>query len=73
MNGEQRDTQTYAIIGAALEVHRYLRSGFLEAVYQEALAVEFETRGIPIEREVALRVHYKDQILNCSYRADFLC
>jgi GxxExxY protein len=67
------DPETYAIIGAAMEVHRQLGSGFLEVVYQEALAVEFQERGIPFEREIELPVVYKGRRLDCSYRADFLC
>lgn len=70
---ENQDPQTYAIIGAAMEVHKQLGSGFLEAVYQEALAVEFQSRSIVASREVELPVFYKGQRLTCSYRADFVC
>lgn len=68
-----RDPQTYAIIGAAMEVHGQLGPGFLEAVYQEALAVEFEAREISFQREVVLPVFYKEKLLKCGYRADFIC
>ncbi len=67
------DRETYAITGAAMEVHRRLGQGFLEAVYQEALAIELEERGIPFAREVAIPIVYKDRTLECSYRADFVC
>jgi len=62
---------TYAIIGAAMEVHRILGPGYLESVYEEALAYEFDLRGIPYERQVKLAVRYKD-IVAGEFRADFL-
>lgn len=70
---DSKDPQTYAIIGAAMEVHNHLGSGFLKAVYQEALAAELLQRGIPFEREVQLAVNYKGTILPVSYRTDFVC
>lgn len=73
MDADKRDPETYAIIGAAMEVHSTLGHGFLEAVYQEALAVEFTQRNIPFRREVELGIHYKNQKLPTAYRADFVC
>jgi GxxExxY protein len=70
---EKRDSRTYSIIGAALEVHRHLGCGFLESVYQEAVALEMNARGIPYRREVEIPVFYKNQRLSASFRADFLC
>lgn len=67
------DPKTYAIIGAALEVHKQLGCGFLEAVYQEAMAQELAEREIPFERERELPVEYKGTRLNVVYRADFIC
>src|SRR5262245_58730029 len=70
---DKRDPQTYAIIGAAMEVHRRLGHGFLEAVYQEANAVEYSAQNIPFEREVLLVVNYRGAALDCRYKADFIC
>lgn len=70
---QARDPATYSIIGAAMEVHRHLGPGFLEAVYQEALRWELGLRGIPFEAEVRLPVTFKGHLLAASYRADLIC
>ena len=67
------DPKTYEIIGAAMEVHRELGPGFLEAVYQEALAIELAERNISFKRECSLPILYKGKELTSSYRADFVC
>lgn len=68
-----KDEETKAVIGAAMKVHRELGCGFLEQVYQCALAVELDKQGIPFKREVELPVHYTGVELECSYRLDFIC
>src|SRR5262245_3011772 len=73
MDADNKDPQTYAIIGAAMEVHSVLGSGFLEPVYQEAVTLELTTRGIPFKREVALPITFKSVVLSTFYRADFIC
>ena len=73
IDADSRDPQTREIIGAAMEVHRQLGPRFLEAVYQEALAMEFADRGLPFQREQELPIYYKGRRLPCKYRADFVC
>lgn len=65
--------EVYAIAGAAIEVHKKLGPGFLEAVYQEALEIEFGLRGIPFASQKNLTVRYKGVVLRKEYCADFIC
>ena len=67
-----RDPETFAIIGAAMEVHKVLGCGFLEAVYQEALAEELTRRSIPFSEQCDLPINYKGRLLATRYRADFI-
>jgi GxxExxY protein len=62
---------SYAVIGAAMEVHTILGSGFLEAVYQAALEKELQARGISFERKVKLPVTYKGELIG-EYEADLV-
>ena len=72
-NLTQRDPRTYKIIGAAMEVHRQLGCGFLEPVYQEAMALELKNRGIPYSQELLFPINYKGNRLRHRYRPDFIC
>lgn len=65
--------ESYLIIGACMEVHKKLGSGFLESVYAEALELEFSKANISYEREKKLPVFYEDKPLNKYFRADFVC
>jgi len=65
--------ESFQIIGAAMEVHKTLGCGFIEPVYQEALAIEMEKRNIPFEREKEITIDYKGSILSKTFRADFIC
>lgn len=65
--------EVFNIVGAAMEVHRFLGPGFLEAVYQEALAIEFKLRNIPFVEFPKLKIDFKGIILKKYYVPDFLC
>lgn len=69
----KRDPETYAVIGAAMAVHRELGAGFLEDVYHEALMMEMRNRNIPFLHEVHLPIFYKGQPMQKVFRSDFVC
>jgi GxxExxY protein len=62
---------TDRIIAAAIRVHRELGPGFLETMYEEALAIEFAAAGIRFERQKLLPVFYREQLIG-EHRLDFL-
>ena len=68
-----KDERTYRIIGCAIEVHKELGCGFLEAVYQEALGREFSIQSIPFESQPIVELFYKGQSLEKKYQPDFVC
>jgi len=65
--------EVFKIVGAAIEVHRELGSGFLEPVYQEAMAIELASSSIPFEAQKALQIMYKSHKLKKEYVPDFVC
>lgn len=68
----ERDQNSAAVIGAAIEVHRVLGPGLLESAYEECLCHELSLRGIAFERQLALPVDYKGMRLDCGYRLDIV-
>ena len=67
------ENETEKIIKACMNVFNELGNGFLEAVYQEALAIEFGIINIPFKKEAKIEVYYKGNKLNKEYYADFIC
>jgi len=63
---------TQRIIVAAIEVHKYLGPGLLEAVYSNCLCIEFELCGLAFEKQLDVSFPYKNKPIDCSYRLDFL-
>ena len=64
--------EVFNIVGAAIEVHKELGSGFLEAVYQEVLEIELQNRSIPFESQKRLQLSYKGKLLHKEYIADLI-
>lgn len=65
------DELTYKINGAVYEVNQLLGAGFLEKVYENALLFELNTRGLHAERQVPVKVSYKDVVVG-DYVADIV-
>jgi GxxExxY protein len=65
--------ESYRVIGACFEVYKEKGNGFLEAVYQECLAIEFAEQGIPFVEKPRLFLEYKGRELEQIYEPDFLC
>jgi GxxExxY protein len=66
-------SESYNIIGTAMEVHKELGKGFLESVYQEALEIELLALNIPYTREANIPINYKNRKLSKYFVADFIC
>jgi GxxExxY protein len=64
--------EVFAIIGAGIEVHKELGSGFLEPVYQEELEIESRARGLPFSAQQSLQIYYKGNLLKKEYIPDFI-
>ena len=73
MNKLINEKETYAILGACFEVYKERGCGFLEAVYQESLGIEFDLQSIPAKSLVPLSLTYKGRKLKKTYEADFIC
>jgi len=65
--------ESYQIVGACFEVYNEMGCGFLEAVYQECLEIEFAARNIPYISKPPLKLHYKSKPLLTHYQPDFIC
>jgi GxxExxY protein len=65
--------ESYAIVGACFEVYNEKGCGFLEPVYHECLAIEFEHQKVPAISKPALTLSYRDRMLKQTYEADFVC
>ncbi len=65
--------ESYKIVGACFEVYNAMGCGFLEAVYQECLGIEFSKQTIPFKAQAPLELSYKGQMLEQKYVPDFTC
>ncbi|MFT4855440.1 MAG: GxxExxY protein [Algoriphagus sp.] len=66
------DELSYRVLGAAIEVHKFLGPGLLESVYQKCLATELRFKSIEFETELSIPIIYRDQKVETLLRCDFL-
>ncbi len=66
------DDLSYAVIGCAIEVHKFLGPGLLESTYEQCLAHELQSKNIDFKLQAPLAVEYKGIRLDCGYRVDLL-
>jgi GxxExxY protein len=71
--GSCLEGERYKIVGACCEVYNAMGCGFLEAVYQECLRIEFSKQAIPFKAQAPLELSYKGQMLEQKYVPDFTC
>ena len=64
--------ESYKIVGICMEIHTHLGMGFKEAVYKDALEVEFKSQSLPFVREKQFKIEYKGIVLSHKYYADFI-
>ncbi|MCL2349364.1 MAG: GxxExxY protein [Planctomycetaceae bacterium] len=67
------EKESYVIRGAVYEVYKQIGCGFLESVYQDCLAREFRIQNVPFEPQKTLRLHYRDELIEPVFVADFVC
>lgn len=68
-----KEKETYEILGACFAVYKSMGCGFLEAVYQECLEIEFKKQNIPFKAQRELEISYDGKILKQKYKPDFIC
>ncbi len=68
----EENALSHAVLGAALEVHRFLGPGLLESVYRQALCRELTLQGLPWRAEVPLAAAYKGLSFDVAYRLDIV-
>lgn len=72
LNREELNDLSAIILDAAITVHREIGPGLLESIYQECLVLELRKRGIKVEREVYVQLHYQNEPIDKEYRIDVL-